>query len=178
MPPTPDSDPLLTPGAAPIRGTDDLVALLRARGQRVTSQRLVILRELRRQRGHATAEEIHRAVHRDLPGTSTPTVYAALDLLVELGLARKLDIGIGVSLYDARTEPHQHMVCRRCGLVADLEVDLDAEGLLHAGGADGFHPEGLELLISGVCADCAGDAKAREPYGVKRTVITSPSPST
>src|ERR1700716_1881739 len=93
--------------------TDDLVALLRARGQRVTSQRLVILRQLRRHGGHATAEEIHQAVHHDLPGTSTPTVYATLELLVELGLARKLDVGLGTSLYDARTRPHEHMVCRR-----------------------------------------------------------------
>ena len=99
--------------------TEDLIALLRQRGQRVTSQRLVILRELRRHGGHATAETIHRAVHRDLPGTSIPTVYAALDLLVELGLARKLELGLGAALYDARTEAHQHAVCRRCGGIAD-----------------------------------------------------------
>jgi Fe2+ or Zn2+ uptake regulation protein len=135
--------------------TDDLIAILRARGQRVTSQRLVILRELRRHGRHTSAEELHRAVRDDLPGISTPTVYATLDLLVELGLARKLDVGVGTSLYDARTEPHQHAVCRSCGRIEDVDVLLDQPGLLRAATSSGFRPDGAELVISGLCADCA-----------------------
>jgi Fe2+ or Zn2+ uptake regulation protein len=135
--------------------TEDLVTILHARGQRVTSQRLVILRALREHGRHATAEEICRSIRHDLPGTSTPTVYATLDLLVELGLARKLDVGLGVSLYDARTEPHQHTVCRRCGRIDDLDVDLDRERLMRAADETGFHPDAAELVISGLCAGCA-----------------------
>ncbi len=133
----------------------DLVSLLRARGQRVTSQRLVILRELRRRGRHATAEEVHRAVHRDLPGISIPTVYATLELLAELGLARKLKAGTGVSLYDARPEPHQHTMCRRCARVDDLEGELDAKALLSAASARGFKPDCAELTIWGRCKECA-----------------------
>jgi Fe2+ or Zn2+ uptake regulation protein len=136
-------------------GQEDLVELLHARGQRVTPQRLVILRELRRRRRHATAEEIHRAVSDDLPGTSAPTVYATLDLLVELGLARKVDAGIGVALYDGRTEPHQHMVCRSCGRIEDLDGEVDARALLRRASSAGFEPERAELIISGLCAECA-----------------------
>jgi Fur family transcriptional regulator, stress-responsive regulator len=147
----------------------DLIDLLRSRGQRVTSQRLVILRELRRRGRHATAEEIHRGIHERLPGTSTPTVYATLDLLVELGLARKIDAGVGVSLYDARTEPHQHTACRRCGRIDDVDAELDARELVAAASAAGFHPDRAEIVISGLCAEC---------YGVNRTVITSPSATT
>jgi Fe2+ or Zn2+ uptake regulation protein len=135
--------------------TDDLVALLRSRGQRVTSQRLVILRELRLRGRHASAEEIYHAVRHDLPGTSIPTVYATLELLVELGLARKLDVGVGMSLYDARLEPHEHVVCRRCGRVDDVELELDREPLLRAAGQSGFRPDAAELVITGLCADCA-----------------------
>ena len=136
-------------------GLQDLVALLRARGQRVTSQRLVILRELRRRERHATAEEVHRTVHRELPGISIPTVYATLELLAELGLARKLKAGSGVSLYDARSEPHQHTMCRRCGRVDDLEGELDAAALLSAASARGFKPDCAELTIWGLCNECA-----------------------
>jgi Fe2+ or Zn2+ uptake regulation protein len=140
-----------------VTDTKDLIALLRERGQRVTSQRLVILRELRRYGGHASAEDIHRAVHRDLPGTSIPTVYAALDLLVELGLARKLELGLGAAHYDARTAPHEHAVCRRCGRIEDLDLELDPQALLRqAGAGEGFEPRATELVISGLCAECAG----------------------
>ena len=67
----------------------DLVELLHGRGQRVTPQRLVILRELRRRARHATAEELHRAVRDELPGTSTPTVYATLDLFVDSSTSKE-----------------------------------------------------------------------------------------
>ncbi len=140
----------------PTHSTDDLAALLRARGQRVTSQRLVILRELRRRGRHATAQEVAEAVRRDLPGTSTPTVYATLDLLAELGLIRKLCLGTDAALYDARTQPHQHVVCRRCGRVEDLDVDVDAQDAIDAARAGGFTAERAELVVSGHCADCAG----------------------
>jgi Fe2+ or Zn2+ uptake regulation protein len=135
--------------------TDDLVSLLRARGRRVTSQRLVILRELRRRGRHASAEQIHQAVRAQLPGISAPTVYAVLELLVELGLARKLDVGVGASLYDARLEPHHHMVCRRCGAVEDLDALLDAESAVRSARASGFLPEHTDLVLSGVCGSCA-----------------------
>jgi Fur family ferric uptake transcriptional regulator/Fur family peroxide stress response transcriptional regulator len=132
----------------------DLVDLLHRRGQRVTSQRLVTIRELRRRRHHATAEEIHRAVHRELPGVSVPTIYATLDLFVELGLARRIDTGAR-ALYDAGLEPHQHAVCRRCGRVVDVDGQIDAGAFLKAAQAAGFQPQGAELIISGLCAECA-----------------------
>lgn len=142
------------PESAP-HSTDDLVALLRARGQRVTSQRLVILRELRRRGHHLTAQQVRQAVRDELPGTSAPTVYATLDLLVELGLVRKVWSAGATALYDARAAPHQHVVCRRCGRVEDLDVELDCGAAWTAARASGFEPDGAELVIAGYCAACA-----------------------
>ena len=145
---------MAAPPATAIPHTD-LVSLLHERGQRATPQRLVILRELRRRGRHATADEIRSAIRHELPGTSTPTVYAALDLLVELGLARRIDAGSGAALYDARTEPHEHTVCRRCGRVDDLDGEPDTTGLRRAAERAGFQPQAVEVVISGLCPDCA-----------------------
>jgi Fe2+ or Zn2+ uptake regulation protein len=153
---------LLTPTSGDLEDHHDLVELLHSRGQRVTSQRLVILRELRRRAHHATAEEIHRAVHRELPGTSTPTIYATLDLFVELGLTRRIEMGTA-ALYDARLDPHQHAVCRRCGRVEDVDGRLNAGTLLGAARASGFRPESAELIIRGLCEECAARAGAESP---------------
>jgi Fe2+ or Zn2+ uptake regulation protein len=143
-----------TPASPESHDQDDLIELLHARGQRVTSQRLVILRELRRRSQHATAEEIHRAVHHELPGTAAPTIYATLDLFVQLGLARRIDTGTA-ALYDARLEPHQHAICRRCGRVEDVDGRMNATALLRAAGTQGFHADSAELIISGLCHECA-----------------------
>jgi Fe2+ or Zn2+ uptake regulation protein len=153
----PSDHPVPSPAAA---GDSDaeLISLLRARGQRVTSQRLITLRELRRRRRHATADELLSAVSRDLPGMSAPTMYATLDLLVELGLARKIDVGRGVSLFDGRNEPHQHAVCRSCGCVEDIDADASAEALLAEARAQGFCPDRVEVVIAGLCAGCGPKA--------------------
>lgn len=134
---------------------DEFAAVLHARGQRATPQRYAILRELRALGRHATAEEIGRTVREHLPGTSVPTIYATLELLVELGLARRIDTGHGAAVYDGGTEPHQHMVCRRCGAVADVPGELDTRHLVGVASARGFRSEGAELVISGLCARCA-----------------------
>ena len=147
------------PKAAP-DDQHDLIEILHARGQRVTPQRLVVLRELRRRGHHATAEEIHRAVGGELPGMATPTVYATLDLLVELGLARRIDTGTA-ALYDARLDPHQHTVCRRCGRVEDVDGRISAGALIRAAQDAGFEPQSAELIISGVCAECAAKDAGR-----------------
>jgi Fe2+ or Zn2+ uptake regulation protein len=149
MPPTAE-DPIAPPPC-----DQELIDLLRGRGQRVTSQRLVLLRELRRRRRHATAEELRRAVSVELPGISGPTVYATLELLVELGLARKIDAGTGVSLFDGRTEPHQHLACRRCGAVEDLEAPFDPAPLRRAAEHLGFRVDRTEVVLGGVCARCS-----------------------
>ena len=151
--------------------TDDLAALLRARGQRVTSQRLVILRELRRHGPHLTAPEVRDAVHAELPGTSTPTIYATLELLVELGLVRKLDVGGRMALFDARMEPHEHVVCRCCGRVEDLELQIDCAAALGAARAAGYEPERADLVVGGVCARCA---QARSAQAARPDVSVSP----
>jgi Fe2+ or Zn2+ uptake regulation protein len=139
---------------------NDLVELLHRRGQRATPQRLVILRELRRRGRHATADEVRSAVRHELPGTSTPTVYAALELLVDLGLIRRIDAGAGATLYDARAQPHQHTACRRCGRVDDLDGELDTAVLERASARAGFSAHAVEVVISGLCPECAAAAAA------------------
>jgi Fe2+ or Zn2+ uptake regulation protein len=138
-----------------------LVGALKERGQRVTSQRLVIGRLLRELDRHVTAEEVLRRASEQLPGVSLPTVYATLDLLTELGEARRVSVG-GPVLYDPRTNDHAHLRCRVCGRVEDLEIPLDATRALKAARAAGFDAEGAELVVEGRCRECAarGDASA------------------
>ena len=131
-----------------------LVAALRARGQRVTSQRLVINRLLAEVDRHVTAEEVLRRAGERLPGMSLPTVYATLDLLADLGLARRVSVG-GPALYDPRTEDHPHMRCRSCGRIEDVAAVVDTTPALRAARDAGFVPETAEVVVVGLCADCA-----------------------
>ena len=133
----------------------ELTGLLRDRGQRVTPQRLVLHRLLRADNQHVTAEELLERSHDALPNVSLPTVYATLDLLVDLGVVRRVPGTGPAQVYDTRGDQHHHVRCTVCGRVADLDAALDRDAVLAAARAQGFVPERAEVVVSGRCADCA-----------------------
>ena len=138
--------------------SDPLHDALRARGQRVTPQRLMIASAVRGLDHHATAEQIHGAVAERMPGVSLPTVYATLELLEEMGMVRRLASDTGTALFDPRTEAHHHLVCRRCGAVADVDGTIDDDAVVRAARRAGFAPDDAQLVIRGVCAGCRAAA--------------------
>jgi Fe2+ or Zn2+ uptake regulation protein len=133
---------------------------LRARGGRVTPQRLAIAKVVREAHGHTTAESVFGQVSERLPGVSLPTVYATLELLEELGQVRRVPGASGAVLFDSRTDAHDHFVCRRCGAVADLESGADHADVLRSAAARGFAPDDAQVVVSGLCADCAAARSA------------------
>src|SRR5213592_4781669 len=132
----------------------ELTASLRERGRRVTPQRLVLNRALHDMGRHVTAEELRAAVSDRLPGVSAPTVYATLELLEQLGSVRRIPHP-GADLWDPRPDQHHHLVCRACGQVEDLDAGVDAARALRTARRHGFHPEGAQLTVTGLCARCA-----------------------
>ena len=129
---------------------------LRARGQRVTPQRLMIAAAVRDLDRHATAEQIFTDVAGRMPGVSLPTVYATLDLLEEIGLVRRVATEGGTAVYDPRTDQHHHLVCRRCGAIADVDGAVDHAQLLSAARGAGFAPDEAQVVIRSGCASCRG----------------------
>jgi len=132
----------------------DLTDTLRARNLRVTPQRLAVQAALQELGRHSTAEEVLERVHGTVPGVSLPTVYAALELLADLGLAARVQAGRAVR-FDPRTQPHHHFVCTACGAVTDLDADLELGPALERVRALGGEAAGAEVTVRGRCAACA-----------------------
>jgi Fe2+ or Zn2+ uptake regulation protein len=141
------------PGGAPAAPAD-LRAALRARGMRVTPQRLAVHGALQALGRHSTAEEVLARVHGTVPGVSLPTVYAALELLADLGLANRVQAGRAVR-FDPRTQPHHHLVCTQCGAVTDLDADVELGPALERARALGAEAAAAEVIVRGRCAACA-----------------------
>jgi Fe2+ or Zn2+ uptake regulation protein len=135
-----------------------LTRKLRASGHRVTSQRLVIYRELHARKQHVTADQLLDAVSPALPGIAIPTVYATLVVLEELGLVRRVSTGTGAVLFDSHVDPHAHTVCRGCGALADLYGAVPPPEALRCATDAGFSPDHAQVLIWGLCADCKRSA--------------------
>jgi Fe2+ or Zn2+ uptake regulation protein len=144
-----------TPTHTPPRDDAELSALLRERGLRATSQRVVMHRLLRERDRHLSAEELLGEAAEQLPGVSLPTVYATLELFEELGIIRRVNGGGGTLLWDTRADAHGHMICRRCGRIEDMDIRLDLERARRSAARAGFEPDRAEVVVSGLCADCS-----------------------
>jgi Fe2+ or Zn2+ uptake regulation protein len=133
----------------------DLSELLRDRGMRVTSQRLLIDRALRDHGGHLTAEQVHDLVEPALPGVTQQTVYSTLALLADLGVARRVSAPGASTRFEARVDDHHHMVCERCGAIEDLHVKVPVSRAVGASRERGFVPTSASVTVLGLCAPCS-----------------------
>ena len=132
-----------------------LTALLRARGMRVTSQRLLIARALHEHGGHLSSEQLYAIVAPALPGVSQQTVYSTLALLSELGVARRVAVPGATARFEARVDEHHHMVCERCGAIEDLHARVPLAAATRASRKTGFVPASAGVTVLGLCARCA-----------------------
>jgi Fe2+ or Zn2+ uptake regulation protein len=148
-----------------------LDAALRERGERPTRQRRAIFAVLSARLDHPTVEALHRAVRRRVPAMSLATVYTALEVLVDAGLATKVIGPDGVAHYDARTDPHDHRRCLVCGRIEDLERHGLPDAIPLQPTAD-FRPTGYRIEVTGYCSGCSDAAGARSEPGPQR-----PSPN-
>ncbi len=101
------------------------IATLRSHGFRITPQREMIVEAIAHQGDHINAEEIFALIQKRTRSVNLATVYRTLDLLVEQGLASRIDLGEGRVIYATHQHgPHIHLVCRQCGqvLYADQEM--------------------------------------------------------
>lgn len=116
-----------------------------------TKQRELILAVTRQACSHPTAEELFRELRLEMPSISLATVYRNLNLLAEHGLIRKLTMS-GADRFEGNMQPHDHVVCTKCGRVFDLK--LPSEVLSDLTAASGMTITGYSLIASGICPHC------------------------
>jgi len=141
--------------------------LLRARGQRVTGERLALFDEIFSQHGHIDAEELLAAMKGRGLKISRATVYRNLDLLVAYGLARKQRLERNRFLYEHvhSGQQHDHLVCTGCGRVVEFISPGIAALQAEICRAHGFVATRHTLQIIGLCNQCAQQQPAKTVAG-------------
>lgn len=90
------------------KAKNDLIALAKARGVRLTGPRRIILEVLGASDDHPDALELHRLVAAADPGISLATVYRTVGLLEEKGVLEKHTFTDGRARYEATIGGHHH----------------------------------------------------------------------
>ena len=143
--------------------TDELDEELRAHGYRATRQRRAVWQALRGA-GHVTVDELLERLDTDGADVDTASVYRALSLFEELGIARvsRLREGDPGRWELAHPDEHFHLVCDRCGEV-DHHVGTLVQGIRsHLTEGHGFEVQNVELVVSGRCQRCRGRVAAED----------------
>ncbi|HEX6473939.1 MAG TPA: Fur family transcriptional regulator [Candidatus Limnocylindria bacterium] len=140
-------------GTGSLSGTRDR---LRAAGQRVTPQRLLVADALATAGRQLTAQELWQRVRRRSPRIGRATVFRTVEALVGAGVARRLELPNHGSGYIAcQPEHHHHLACSRCGQVEEIGESYVAAVAARVTSDTGFVIDDARLDFYGRCARCA-----------------------
>lgn len=127
---------------------------LRARGYRMTPQRLAILHVLHHIGKHLSPLEVYEHACHELPSLTETTVYRTLEFLSDNGLARSAHTGGGHLVYEIARHEHHHLKCRVCGGEIEVEHSLLQDLYRQLELASGYRLTDSHLTIFGLCPKC------------------------
>ena len=118
-----------------------------------TKQREKILEAFLRIEKHVSAEELYKDVSKKNPQIGLATVYRALNLLYECGLAQEKKFGNGQTRFEHtfNHEHHDHLICVRCGEIIEFENDFIEKLQNKAAEEKKFEVKSHTLDIYGIC---------------------------
>ena len=136
-------------------------SLCRERGVRLTPQRRQVLSIVADSDVPLGAYEILQQLQIGQPGAAPPTVYRALEFLLEQGLVHRLATLQAYMVCDHPGCSHQSqfLICSDCGFVKEMEDSNIQQSLDDAASKAGFASRGEVVEIVGRCGRCAGGAK-------------------
>ena len=135
---------------------DRAAQLCEERGARLTELRRDVLRLIWRGHEPVGAYALLEALRRAHPGAAPPTVYRALEFLIEHGLIHRIE-SLNAYVGCARPErPHvsQFLICGACSAAAELDDPAIAAAVLRRAGELGFAVERQTIEVRGLCPRC------------------------
>ncbi|MFQ6031480.1 MAG: Fur family transcriptional regulator [Candidatus Zixiibacteriota bacterium] len=136
--------------------TQIFVKYLNSKDLKLTKERKTVLQEIFLHQGHLEAEDLLHNLRKKRERTSRATIYRTLELLVDSGIVRKVDLGHGHSHYEhvLGHAHHEHMVCLECEKVIEFSDKRIERSLKKLCGKNGFEHISHCFQVFGYCKDC------------------------
>src|SRR5579872_1722902 len=138
--------------------TETILDAFEAAGLRHTRPRRAIaqvLGECAAQGVDFATEELWPRLHQREPLLGRATLFRTVDVLVDLGVLDRIDLGDGTRRYRVcDSGHHHHLVCTGCHRITEIDVCLPEKELQSAAALAGFEVERHTLELYGRCAEC------------------------
>ena len=135
----------------------EVIETLRASGYKLTKARRAVIRVLVQSHRKLTAQEILEKGKEEDPKLGIVTVYRTLEILGEIGVAKRLHSESGCHSY-ALSKPGEHrhyLICKGCGAVIEFEGYEEIGALLSRLEKEtGFQITDHWLQVFGYCPRC------------------------
>lgn len=129
---------------------------LRDRGLKYTDERQAILQAVMRKDEHFEAEQLLLEMRQTDDRVGKATVYRTLKLLVACGIVKEVHFSNKQVHYEHTygQDPHDHMVCRRCGRIIEFDAAEVVKLRTLIAAAHKFHGLSHRFSIMGLCDAC------------------------
>lgn len=121
---------------------------------RYSHQRERIYRVVSESDLHPTANMVYDQLKVEMPHLSLGTVYRNLNQLAAAGRLKKIPLADGSCRFDKTTASHSHIVCERCGCVADVKLPVIDALAYSVQNQTSFCLLSYDIVLRGLCASC------------------------
>lgn len=129
------------------------IEILRARGHRITPQRLALLEIMNHSTGHMQPAEIYQQAARKIPGINEATVYRTLEMFAREGVIYRCYHDGSQIAYEIAGQ-HHHLICRACSNEIEFTHQMLAEAYQTIEERTGFKLDTNHVIIHGLCPAC------------------------
>ncbi|AIR05129.1 MULTISPECIES: zinc uptake transcriptional repressor Zur [Cedecea] len=128
------------------------------RNVRLTPQRLEVLRLMSEQTGAISAYDLLDLLRVSEPQAKPPTVYRALDFLLEQGFVHRVESNnsyVLCNFIDHPTHSSAMFICDRCGAVKEQAAEGVEDIMQKLASKMGFALRHNVIEAHGLCSDCS-----------------------
>lgn len=120
---------------------------------RFTKQKRIVYGEVMSRCDHPTANDVFSSIHEKHPSISLSTVYRNLDVLAKEGLIKRIRVS-GCDHFDLTLKDHNHILCKHCHKLVDLDGEFNHELEENMAKQTGFTIDFHNLVLEGICPSC------------------------
>jgi len=129
---------------------------LRDRGLKYTLERRELLEAVMRKDGHFEVEDLLLDLRQRGGRVAKATIYRTIPLLVSCGIVKQVQLSNKQTHYEHTygQDPHDHMICRRCGRIVEFDSSDVARLRTLIAGRHDFYALSHRFAITGLCQGC------------------------
>ena len=140
---------------------DVLRRRLRERGQRMTTQRELVLKTfLEEEEKCLSVDDVYSSVVKERMKLSKTTVIRIMEMLTEIGILRKVVYSnlVKYELPEEEEIEKYHIICNKCGKAIDSSIKKTGSLIKSAEKKTGFKIDDVHIRLYGLCENCRNES--------------------